>query len=112
MRQRVVRHERRDVAQLGGFRLQEFAPRRHAVENVGDADGRSRRHTRRLYSQDLATREFDSRSLLFLRGARFKQQSRNSGNRGQRFAAESERVDGKQVVGGPQLRRGVALEGQ
>ena len=112
MRQRVVRDKRRDVAQLGRFRFQEFPPRGHAVENIRDADRRPRRNARRLHADQLAARELDARSLLFFRRARFEKQPRNRGDRRQRLAAKSERRDRKQVVRGAQLRRRVALERQ
>jgi hypothetical protein len=37
--ERVVRDERRDVAELGGFGFQKFAARGDGVEKIGDADG-------------------------------------------------------------------------
>ena len=38
MGERVVRHQRSDVAEFRGFRFQEFAPRGNAVKKIGDAD--------------------------------------------------------------------------
>src|ERR1700741_2713265 len=109
MRECVVRHERSDVSQLGGFRFQKFASRRHAVENIGDADRSAARHPRWLHTQKLATCEFDASSLPFFSRARLEKKTRNRRNRGQRRAAEAKRRNRKQVVGRPKLRSRVAF---
>ena len=112
MRQRVVRHQRSDVAELGGFRFQKLPPRRNAVEKIGDADRRAHRQARGLHADQLAAGKFDPRAVLFLGGARLQQQARDRGHRRQRFSAKAQRGNRKQVVGGAQLRGGVPLECQ
>ncbi len=66
MRERVMRHERSDVAELGGFGFQKFAPRRDGIENIGHADRGSHRHARGLHAEEFAAGKFDARSLALL----------------------------------------------
>src|SRR5207302_7922497 len=80
IRERVVRDQRSDVAQLRGVRLEEFSARWDTIKNVGDADGRSHGQTRRPYINQLAPREFDARAFGFRFIARFEQQSRYGGD--------------------------------
>ena len=112
MGQRVVRHQRRDVPQLGLLRLQKLAPRRRVVEKVAHRDGRSHRQPRVLHANDLSARNLHRRSRVVLRRARLQRQPRDAGNRRQRLAAKAQCADRQQVVGAVQLRRGVPLEGQ
>ena len=112
MRQGVMRDQRSDVPELGGFRFQELPPRGNAIEKVGDADGRAHRQPGGLHADQLAAGKFDAGAVFFLRGARFEQQARHRGDRRQRLAAEAQRRNREQIVGGAQLGRGVALECQ
>ncbi len=48
----------------------------------------------------------------FFGGAGLEIEARDGRDRRERFAAEAERRDGKQIVGGAELRSGVALEGE
>ena len=112
IRERVVRDQRSDVAQLRGVRLEEFSARWDTIKNVGDADGRSHGQTRRPYINQLAPREFDARAFGFRFIARFEQQSRYGGDRWQGLTAKSQRGNGEQIVRRAQLARGVALERQ
>src|SRR5260370_15067131 len=61
IRQRVVRDQRSDVAQLGSVALEEFSPRADTIKNIGTADRRSRWQPRRLYVNQLASPEFNAR---------------------------------------------------
>ena len=75
IRQRIVRDQRCDVAELGCVGLQEFPARRHAIKNVGNADRRPRRQSRGLHAHKLSAGEFHSRALAFRFIARFQQQA-------------------------------------
>ena len=112
IRQRVMRDQRSDVAQLRGVRLEKFPARGNTVKNVGDVDGCSRRQPRRLYVNQFAPREFDARAFSFRFVARFKQQSRYRRDRRQRFPAKPQRGNREQVVRRAQLARGMAFERQ
>ncbi len=112
IRQRVMCNQRSDVAQLCSIRLEKFSARRNTVENVGDADRRSCRQSRRLYVDQLPPREFDARAFGFRLVARLQQQSRHRSDRRQSFPAKPQRGNRKQIVGGFELARGVALKRQ
>ncbi len=112
IRQRVVRDERRDVAEFGGVRFEEFFTRGNAVEKIGDTNRRANRQTRGLYVNQFSAGKFDARAFGFRFVARFEQQPRDGGNCWQRFAAKTKRRDGKQIVGGFQFAGGVTLESQ
>ena len=105
-------HQRSDVAQLRGIRLEKFSARGNAIKNVGDADGCSRGQTRRLYVNQLAPREFDARAFGFRFVARFKQQSRYRSDGRQSFPAKPQRGNREQIVSGTELARGVAFKRQ
>ncbi len=110
--QSVVRDERGNVPEFGRIRFEKFSPRRNAVEKIGDADGRARGQAGGLHVDKFSTSKFEARAFGFRFVARFKQQARDGGNRGERFAAKAERRDGKQIVGGAEFACRVALEGQ
>ena len=112
MRERVMRDERSDVPEFRRLRLQEIAPRRHAVKKIGHADRRPRRQPLRVHADKFSARKFDARSLFFLGRARLQQQARDRGDRRQRLAAKPERRDREQIVGRAQLRRRVPLKRQ
>src|SRR4029077_3101943 len=63
MSERVVRDERRDVAQLGGLRFQEFSSRWNAVENIRDTDRSARRQACGFHAEQFGTGELDASSL-------------------------------------------------
>ena len=52
------------------------------------------------------------RAGSFVAGGGFKRDARDGGDGGKRFAAKAESGDGEQIVGGAELRSGVALKGQ
>ena len=112
IRQRVMRDQRSDVAQLRGVRLEKFPARGNTVKNVGDVDGRSRRKSRRFHSHEFSAGEFDARAFGFRFVARFQQQPRNRGDGRQSLPAKSQRAKREQIVGGFELARGVTFEGQ
>src|SRR5258708_27189578 len=97
---RVMSDERGDVAELRRFRFQEFAARGHAIEKIRNADGRARWQAGRLYAGKFSAGKFNACSFSFFFRARFEQQTRNGRDRRQGFAAEAERGNGEQVVGG------------
>ncbi len=98
MRQRIVRHQRGNVGQLGLLGLEEFAPRRRVVEQVADRDGGARRRAGIFHAQYFAAGDLDLRARVFVRGMGFQRQTRDAGNRRQRLAAEAERPDLQQIV--------------
>ena len=110
--ERVVRDQRGDVAELGGFGLQKFAARGNAVEKIGDADRRACGKACGLYADEFAAGEFDAGAFGFFGVARFEQQPRDGRDGRHRFTAETERGDRHQIVGRAQFAGGVALEGQ
>src|SRR5260370_14538533 len=65
IRQCVVRDQRSDVAQLGSVGLEEFSARGDTIKNIGDADRRSRGQPRRLYVNQLASRDFNAPPFSF-----------------------------------------------
>src|SRR5258708_14626350 len=73
IRQRVVRDQRSDVAQLRGVRLEKFSARGNAIKNVGDANRRSGGQSRRLYSNEFSAGKFYARAFGFRFVARFEQ---------------------------------------
>ena len=88
-----MRDKRGNVPEFGGLRLQEVAPRRHAVKKIGHADRRPRRQTLRVHTDEFSARKFDPRSVFFLGRARLQEQPRDRSDRRQRLAAKSERRD-------------------
>ena len=112
MRQRVVRDQRSDVRQLGGFGLQEFAARRDVEEQIAHADRSSQRQPGLFDRQDLASGNFDDGSSGVFRGMRLQAQAADGGDGGQRFSAKAQGRDVQQVVGVADFRGGVTLEGQ
>src|SRR5690348_1807588 len=59
MRERVVRDQRRNVAELRTFRAKKFPARRHIEEEVAYRDRGSLRQARFFYAQDLASGDLD-----------------------------------------------------
>ena len=70
MRQAVVRHQRRDVRDLGLVRPQEFLARRNVVEQIPNRDGRAPGQGRFIAAQELAACDLDRGADLIL-GAAF-----------------------------------------
>ena len=77
--QRIVRYERSDVAQLGGFGFDEGAAGGHAVKNVGDADGGAVGRTSGLGGDEFATGKFDAHALGGVGSFGFEDQARDGG---------------------------------
>ena len=112
IRKRIVGHKRSDVAELGCVGFQELAPRGHAIEKIGHADGCSRGQAGGLHADKFSAGKFDARAFGFFFRAGLEEKSRNGRDRRQGFAAKPERGDGEQIVHGAELARGVALESQ
>ena len=84
----------------------------NVVEQVAHRDDGAAGERGVFTAQDLAARELDRRADGFFARARFQQQPRNRCDGRQRFAAEPQRGDGKQVLDVGEFAGGVALEGQ
>src|SRR5438094_6874334 len=104
--------ERCDVAELGGLRLEKFAPRRRVEEKIANFDLGARGPRYFLHVAQPSTGEFDSRPGAFRHGPGLEHQARDCGNRGQRLAAKAQSGNFKQVFSRTNLAGGVALEGQ
>ena len=104
--------QRGHMGQFGGFGAQKFAPRRCVEEKIGDGDGGSAGQGRVFYAKDFAAGDFDVRSGRLFAGCGVERDARDGRDGGQRLAAEAQGGDGEQIVGGAQLRGGVALEGE
>ena len=112
MGQRIVRDQRGHVGQFGGFGAEKFAPGRGVEEEIGDGDRGSARQGGVFHVVDFAAGNFEVRAGSVFAGGGFERDARDGGDGGQRLAAKAERGNGEQIVGGAQLRSGVALEGQ
>src|SRR2546430_444025 len=75
--ERVVGDQRGDVAQLGGFRFEEFAARGDGIKEIGDADGGSWGQSGGLDADELASGEFHAGAVGIFVGAGFEEQARN-----------------------------------
>jgi len=85
-----VRHETRDVAELGGFRLQKFAARRGVVEEIAHFNSRAGRPGDFLNIAHAPARDFKLSSSGFGSVARFKKDAGNRGDRRKRFTAKAQ----------------------
>ncbi len=100
-----------DVPQLGLRRLEKLAADRRVVEQVADLDGRARRSTAGGNPSGNAADDLDFGPGGIL-AVRLRIASRLiSADRRQGLAAEAERGDAEQVVGGGELARGVGGDG-
>ena len=72
----------------------------------------SRRQAGFFHFEDLAAVDLDHRAGGFIRSAGFQAQPGDGGDRGQSLAAKSQSSHAEQVFRIPDLRRGVALEGE
>jgi len=59
MGQSVVGHERCDMRELGGFRLEKFFARRNIKEEIADLDGRPHRQARLFHFENLSAVDFN-----------------------------------------------------
>ncbi len=110
VRKRVVRHEVGDVKALGRVALQELPSRGHVEEQVLDRDLGTAGPCDVAHGSEPSTVDRELRaSDLRVRPCR-ERQFRDGRDRRQRLAAEPERRDRHQVLGGPQLAGRVALE--
>ena len=112
MCQAVMRHERPDVRQFGLIGTQKFLSSRNIEEQVANGDGGADGACDLVAAQQFAAGDFDCRAGLFLGGARFEQQAADRSNGRQRFAAEAQRRDGKQIFDIAQLAGGMPFEGE
>ena len=108
-RKRVMSAVSRYLAQLVRFGSQKFAPRRNIEEQIVHGDLRSARKSLFTLGDDPASGDFDNRAGGRF-GLRFQNQVRNRRNRGKRLAAETKRLDRKQIVGLVQFARGVTAK--
>src|SRR5438552_6158100 len=99
MRKGVVGNERGDVGKFGRFSFQEFLSRRGVKKEIAHRDRSAFGQTSLFDAENLAAVNLKHGSRGFSRGASFKFQPRNGGDRGQSFAAKSQCGDGEQVFG-------------
>src|SRR6266571_1143906 len=99
MRQGVVGNERGDVGKFGRFSFQEFLSRRGVKKEIAHRDRSAFGQTSLFDAENLAAINLKHGSRGFTRGASFKFQPRNGGDRGQRLATESKACHGEQVFG-------------
>ena len=94
------------MRELGGFRLEEFPPRRRVVVEVAHLDdGAGAERGRFRCGAGFGVQAPGMARVLLAAGQR---QARDGGDRGQRLAAEAKRGDSFEVVERGDLRRGVA----
>ena len=110
--QRQLRDDARDLGRLGLIRLQELPPRGQVVEQLFDVDPRAFRRPDLRDRPDDAAVHLDLGAAHRAAGAGAQRQVRHRRDRRQRFAAEAERRDGRQVAARPDLARRVPLQRQ
>ncbi len=110
--ERKLRHHPRHLRGFTRVGLEKLPARRQVVEEVADFDGRAfgsadllNRGNRAAVDPDLGPRDLAAQTALH-------DEMRDRRNAGQGFAAEAERVDGRQIVCPPDLARRVTLERQ
>ncbi len=109
-REREARDGLQDVLELGRFRAQELAPRRHTVKEVANLDRRALRVRGRLHAAGLAVLALDRRARGGALPPRGQPQPRHRRNRRQRLAAEPERGDPLEVLERGDLAGGMARQ--
>ncbi len=100
------------VAHFGLRRAEEFVPHRGVEEQVPHFDRRANRAADRRDRPRLAADDLELGPTLCLGRAAAERESADLGDRGQRFAAETERADAEQVVGLADFAGGVAGHGE
>ena len=119
----VVGDEGGDVGELGLFGLEELATGGGVEEEVADGDGGADGGAGGIGAEHVAAGDLDQGAGVFGGGggavvceagggAGFEGEAGDGGDRGQGLAAEAEGGDREQVVGGAELRGGVALKGE
>src|SRR5664280_448570 len=112
MGQGVVRYQRCDVRQFGGFSLQEFSARGNVEEQIADRDARAQRQARLLDGQQLAAGDLDHRSGSVFGRMGLQTQAAYGSHGRQRLSTKSQGCNVQQVVGIADLGGGVTLESQ
>src|ERR1035441_454144 len=97
MGQGVVGYEGRDVRKFRRLGAQKFFARGSIKKEIANRDRGAERQARLFYANDLAAVDFEDGSGWFVGSPRFKVQTRNRGDRGQRFAAKTESCNAQQV---------------
>ncbi len=112
IRERELGGDPRDLRRFRRVRLQELAARRQVVEEIADLDERPFGRPHFGDGSDDAAVDADLGPGLLAARTSAHQKMRDRGDGRQRLAAESQRDDGPQVVGPPDLARGVPLDGE
>ena len=99
-----------DMAEFGGRRAHELAPRRHVIEQIAHLHARADRVGRGLQGALYAAIVRNLPRLLEFEVARDHAQARDGGNRGQRLAAKAETGDILEVLERRDLAGRVACE--
>src|SRR6185437_8286488 len=95
-RQRQRTHQLVDVPEFGALGTQEFAPRRHGVEQVAHLDGGAHRMRRGLWCARAL--RFDAGAAIVPRAPRGDRHPRYRCDRSQRLAAKAHARDTRQVI--------------
>src|SRR5258708_1806217 len=100
------------MGELGLFGLEEFAAGGGVEEEIADGDGGADGEAGVFDAEDVAAGDFDERAGGFFGYAGFELQAGDAGDGREGFTAGAEGGDRQEVVGGAELRGGVALEGE
>ncbi len=110
--ERELRHDPRHLRGFAGVGLEKLPARRQVVEQVADFDGRAFGSADLLNRGDRAAVDPNLGPRHLAAQAGLHDEMRDRRNAGQGFAAEAERVDGREIVCPPDLARRVTLERQ
>ena len=100
------------MSHFRGRGAEEFTPHGRVVKNVADFDGRTDRAPARGDILEPASDHLQLRTGLGVPGPASQRQLAHLGDRRQRFAAEAERIDPKQIVGRANLARRMGRQRQ
>ena len=100
-----------DISQLRRIRLQELAPHRYVIEQVLDLEIGADGTLAGFLTHHFAARYLNQRSYLAVFRACHHLHMRYGTDTGQRFPSKTHRMQRKQVLGLPDLTRGVSFKG-
>ena len=103
---------RNNIVKLRSIRFEELTAHGNVIEEVLDLEVAAHGTGDRFLRHHLGGSQSESCAYLVIGHTCCKFHLRHCGNGRQRLATETHGVEGKEVVGLPDFRRGVALEGQ
>ena len=112
VRERELRDDFRHLRRLRGIRFEKLAACGQVVEQIVDLDERALRGGRLGDAGDRAAVHADLGAALLASRTRAQHEVRHRRDRRQRLAAKSERPDGRQIVGVPDLARRMPFDRQ